>query len=113
MRKTSLQAHQICSVQKNPLKKKNKYFSNDTTLKIGHLPKAIAQEKVRAFPKWSVWVKKLTMPKTCKRPFYQNIKVVLCKKNTPKGSKYSRNETNIKIGHLAKGYSLCEMVSLG
>ena len=64
--------------------KKNKYFSNDTTLKIGHLAKAIAQVKARAFPKWSVWVKKLKMPKTCKRPFYQNIKVVLCKKKHSK-----------------------------
>ena len=64
--------------------KKNKYSSNEITLKIGHLPKAIAQVKARAFPKWSVWVKKLKMPKTCRKPFYQSIKVVLCKKNCSK-----------------------------
>ena len=30
---------------------------NDTTLKIGHLAKAIAHTMSIAFPKWSVWVK--------------------------------------------------------
>ena len=49
-------------------------------MKIGHLAKAIALAKSIAFAKWSVWVKKLKMPKTCKKPFEKIIKVVLCKK---------------------------------
>ena len=42
--------------------------------KIGHDAKAIA------FAKWSVWVKNLKMPKRCQKRFYDNIRVVLCKK---------------------------------
>ena len=45
---------------------------------------------------------KLEMPKTCEKPFYKNIRVVLCKKTARKNTKYSRNETILKIGHLAK-----------
>ena len=33
-------------------------------------------------------------------------------KTTPKNTKYARNETILKIGHLAK-FCLCKMVSLG
>jgi len=42
---------------------------------------------------------KLKIPKTCKTPFYNNSTVVLCKKTTQKNTKYSRNETLLKIGH--------------
>ena len=45
---------------------------------------------------------KLKMPKTCENPFYKNIRVVMCKKTARKNTKYSRNETILKIGHLAK-----------
>ena len=45
---------------------------------------------------------KLKMPKTCEKPFYKNIKVLLCKKQIEKNTKYSRNETSLKIGHLTK-----------
>ena len=39
------------------------------------------------------------MPKTCQKLFYQKI----CKKKAYKeNTKYSRNETILKIGHLAK-----------
>ena len=46
-------------------------------------------------------------------------RVVLCKKPLEKANKYSRNETILKIGHLAKAIAhtkaigLCKMVSLG
>ena len=46
---------------------------------------------------------KLKIPKTCEKPFYKNIRVVLWKKPFEKNTKYSRNETILKIGHLAKG----------
>ena len=45
---------------------------------------------------------KLKMRKTCEKRFYKNIRVVLCKKTAPKNTKYSRNETILKIGYLAK-----------
>ena len=45
---------------------------------------------------------KLKMRKTCEKPFYENIRVVLCKKTARKNTKYWRNETVLKIGHLAK-----------
>ena len=41
------------------------------------------------------------MPQTCKKPLHKNIRVVLCKKTAQKGTKYSKNETILKIGHLA------------
>ena len=56
MRKTILQEHWSCSVQK-AAQKSTKYSRNDTILKIGHLAKAIAHGKAIAFAKWSVWVK--------------------------------------------------------
>ena len=45
---------------------------------------------------------KFKMPKTSETPFYKNIKVLLCKKQIEKNTKYSRNETTLKIGNLAK-----------
>ena len=45
---------------------------------------------------------KLKMPKTCEKLFYKIIRVVLSKKTSGKNTKYSRNETILKIGHLAK-----------
>ena len=45
---------------------------------------------------------KLKMLKTCEKRFYKHIIVVLCKKPLEKKTKYWRNETFLKIGHLAK-----------
>ena len=45
---------------------------------------------------------KLKSKKTCQNPFYKSFTVVLCKKTAPKNTKYSRNETILKIGHHAK-----------
>ena len=42
------------------------------------------------------------MPQTCEKPFNSNIRVVLCKKPLEKNTKYSRSETTLKVGHLAK-----------
>ena len=36
------------------------------------------------------------------KPLYKNIRVVLCKKTALKNTKYSINDTILKIGHLAK-----------
>ena len=56
MRKTILQEHYSCSVQKT-VRKNTKYSRNETILKIGHLAKAIAHATAIASAKWSVWVK--------------------------------------------------------
>ena len=45
---------------------------------------------------------KLKMPKTCEKPPYKIIRVVLCKKTARKITKCSKNETVLQIGHLAK-----------
>ena len=45
---------------------------------------------------------KLKIPKTCEKLFYKNFTVVLCKKTARKKNTYSRNETILKLGHLAK-----------
>ena len=96
MPKTILQEHQSCSVQKTA-RKNTKYPRNEMSWKIGHLAKAIA------FAKWSVCVKKLKMAKLLKKkPFYKNIRVVLCEKSVRKNTKYWRNETILKIGQFAK-----------
>ena len=49
---------------------------------------------------------KLKWLKTCQKRFYKHVRVVLCKKTAAKNTKYSRNETILKIGHLAKAIDL-------
>ena len=56
MRKTILQEHYRCFVQKTA-QKNNKYSRNEAILKIGHLAKGRGRAKAVAFAKWSVWVK--------------------------------------------------------
>ena len=52
-----------------------------------------------------------------RKSFYNNIKVVLCNKYARKSTKYSRNETILKISHVAKARAhakaFCKMVSVG
>ena len=45
---------------------------------------------------------KLKFQKTCQNPFYKSFTVVRWKKTAPKNTKYSRNESILKIGHHAK-----------
>ena len=51
------------------------------------------------------------MPKTCAKQFYKNIRVFPCKKTAPKNVKYSRNETVLKIGHLAKAIAHAKAIA--
>ena len=51
---------------------------------------------------------KLKLQKTYQNPFYKSFKVVLCKKTAPKKTKYSRNETVLKIGHYAKAIAFAK-----
>ena len=85
-------------------RKNTKYSRNETILKIGHLPKAIAHAKAIAFSPMVSLDQKLKMPKTCQKPFYKAIRAVLCKKTARKNTKYPRNETILSC----KGYSPCK-----
>ena len=45
---------------------------------------------------------KLKCSKTCQKHMYKHTRVVRCKETAGKNTKYSRNGTILKIGHLAK-----------
>ena len=82
MRKTTLQLHLSCSVQKTA-PKNSKYSKNDRfwkMAKIGHHAKAIA------FPKWSVWVENYDSQNHAKKTLYNHTRVVLCKKRLQEGA---------------------------
>ena len=85
-----------------------KYSRNGSILKIGHHPcKGYSPCKILTL------AQKLKFQKTCQNPFYKLFTVVLCKKTAPKNTKYSRNESILKIGHHAcKGYSPCKIHTL-
>ena len=54
---------------------------------------------------------KLKMPKTCEKPFYKKIRVVLWK-NRAKNTQDSSIETILKIGHLAKAIAHPKAIAL-
>ena len=87
MRKSILQEHSSCSVQKTA-RKSTKYSRNETILKISHVAKAIAHAK--AFRKMVKVGKKIKMPNTCEKQFWKNIRVVVRK--NPLGKKANIRE---------------------
>ena len=72
-----------------------KYSTNETILKIGHLAKAID------FGKWSVWVK-IKMAKNMRKTILRAHSNCSVQKAAHENTKYSLNESILKIGHLAK-----------
>ena len=94
MSKSILEIISSCSV-KTTAPKNTKYSRNETILKIGHHAKAIAHAKC------SLWVKNSNSKKHFKS-ILEIISSCSVKKNAPKNTKYSRNETILKIGHHAK-----------
>ena len=94
MSKSILQIIYSCSVQKTA-PKSTKYSRNETILKIGHNAKAIAH----ANPHFG---SKIKIPKHMSKSILQIIYSCSLQKNAPKSTKYSRNETILKIGHNAK-----------
>ena len=54
---------------------------------------------------------KLKMPKTCQKPFYKKIKIVL-EENRAKNTQDLRNEKIFKIGHLAKAIAHPKAIAL-
>ena len=77
--------------------------------KNGHNAKAIA------FEKWSGWVKKIKLPKTCEQLLFKHIKDVLCKKRLKKtiNIREMRRFWKLEKSRQCKGYSLWKVVSLG
>ena len=75
--------------------KNTKYWRNKTIFKIGHLAKAID------FAKWSVWVENSNGEKRAKNDSTSTLEL-FCAKNRWKKHQIFRNETILKIGHLAK-----------
>ena len=92
---------------KKPLQKNTKYSRNETILKIGYHTKAKCPCKILTLGQ------KLKFHKTCQNPFYKSFTIVLCKKPFPKHTKYSTNETILKIGHHAKAKCPCKILTLG
>ena len=88
-----------CSV-KQIAKKTTKYSRHESILEIGHHAcKGYSSCKILTL------AQKLKFQKTSHNPFYKSFRVVLCKKPLKKNTKYSRNESILKIGHHAgKGY---------
>ena len=107
MSKSILQIIYSCSMQK-ATPKNTKYSRNESILKIGHHAcKGYSPCKILTL------AQKLKFQKTCQNPFYKSFTVVLCKKTAPKNTKYSRNESILKIGrHACKGYSPCKILTL-
>ena len=66
--------------------KHTKYSRSETILKIGHLARAMAHAKAKAFAKIFSLGQKLKWPKTCTKRLYKKTRVVLCKK--PAGKKH-------------------------
>ena len=56
---------------------------------------------------------KIKIPKTISKSILQIISSCSVQKSAPKNTKYSRNESILKIGnHPCKGYSLCKILTL-
>ena len=100
MRRTILQEHYSCSVQKTA-PKNTKYSRNETILKIGHFAKTIARAKAIALQNGQ-FGSKIKNAKNMRKPIPQEHDSYSVQKTAPKNTKYSRNETILKIGHFAK-----------
>ena len=107
MSKAITQIISSSSVQKTA-PKNTKYWRNESILKIGHHAcKGYSPCKIPTL------AQKLKFQKTCQNPFYKSFRVVLCKKTAPKHTKYSRNQSILKISnHACKGYSPCKILTL-
>ena len=101
MQKTIQQEHYSCCVQ-NTAPKNTKYSRNETFLKIGHFAKTIAHAKAIAVVKNGQFGSKFKNAKNMRKSILQEHYSCCVQKTAPKNTKYSRNETIFKIGHLEK-----------
>ena len=107
MSKSILQIIYSCSVQKTA-PKNTKYSRNESSFKIGHHAcKGYSPCKILTL------AQKLNFQKNMSKFILQIIYSCSVQKTAPKNTKYSRNESSLKIGHHAcKGYSPCEILTL-
>ena len=82
-------------------RKNTKYYRNETTLKFGHLAKAIAFAWAITFAKYSILGKNLNCLKHVKIDVQGYWKYSV-QKTARKYTKYSKNETILKVGPVAK-----------
>ena len=107
MSKSILQIIYSCSAQETAPKNTN-YWRNESILKIGHHAcKGYSPCKILTL------VQKLKSQKNISKSILQIIYSCSVQKTASKTTKYSRNESILKIGHHAcKGYSPCEILDL-
>ena len=96
MPKSILQIINTSCVQKTA-RKSTKYARNESILKIGCHAKARAQQN-------PIFGSKIVIPKNISKSILQTIYTIAScvQKRAPKNTKYSRNESILKIGHHAK-----------
>ena len=104
---------------KNRCKKKHQILEKRDDFEIPPSCKGYSPCKGYSLWKMVSLGQKLKMPKTCEKPFYNNITVVLCQKALQKKHQILKKWDDFEIppsckGYSpCKGYSLCKMVSLG
>jgi len=91
-------------------RKNTKYSRSETIFKIGHLAKAIAHAKAIAFSQWSLWVKN-NNAKNIPNTSLQEQQSCSVQKTAQKNTKYSRNETILKIGHLERAIAHAKAIA--
>ena len=92
-------------------KKNNKYSRNETILKIGHLAKAITHTKAITFAKNGQFRSKVENSKDMRKTILQEHLSSSVQKTARKNTKYLRNETILKIGHLAKAIAHAKAIA--
>ena len=107
MQKTIRDEHWSCSVQK-AARKNTKYSRNQTILQIAHLAKAMVNVKGSPPCKMLSLGQKLKMPKSCEKPFFKNITVVLCKKPLEKTPNIPEMRRFWKMGYLPKAIAFAK-----
>ena len=85
---------------KKTARKNTKYLRNETILRIGHHVRAIAHAKP------SLWVKNYKSKKHVKIHFKNHLEFCVKNRSKKKNTKYSRNETILKIGNDARAISM-------
>ena len=89
-----------CSLQKTA-PENTKYSRNETILKIGHHAKAAIMQRLQPMQN-PHFGSKVKIPKNMSKSILQIIYSCFLHKTAPKNTKYSTNETILKIGHHAK-----------
>ena len=85
-----------------------KFCHFERKLAQSHEDKKITTTKGYSLCKIITLGQKVKFKKTCQNPFYKSFRVVVCKKPLQKNTKYSRNETILKIGHHAKAITFAK-----